>query len=58
MGGFQFSQATWNMAAPAAGLPDLVGVPPNQASPAAQDDVAIALYTLDGKQPWLGDRCS
>jgi peptidoglycan hydrolase CwlO-like protein len=58
MGGFQFSQATWNMAAPAAGLPNLVGVPPNQASPAAQDDVAIALYTLDGRQPWLGDRCS
>jgi peptidoglycan hydrolase CwlO-like protein len=58
MGGFQFSQATWNMAAPAAGLPNLVGVPPNLASPAGQDDVAIALYSLDGKQPWLGDRCS
>lgn len=58
MGGFQFSQATWNMAAPAASLANLVGVPPNLASPAAQDDVAIALYTLDGRQPWLGDRCS
>lgn len=58
MGAFQFSQATWNMAAVAAGLPNLVGVPPNLASPADQDDVAIALYALDGEQPWLGDRCS
>jgi peptidoglycan hydrolase CwlO-like protein len=58
MGAFQFSQATWNTAADAAGLPSLVGVPPNLASKAAQDDVAIALYALDGEQPWLGDRCS
>jgi len=58
MGAFQFSQATWNMAAQAAGRPDLVGVPPNQASKADQDTVAVALYALDGEQPWLGDRCS
>jgi cell pole-organizing protein PopZ len=57
MGAFQFSQATWNMAAQAAGLSNLIGVPPNLASPADQDDVAIALYALDGEQPWLGDRC-
>lgn len=58
MGAFQFSQATWNMAAQAAGLPSLVGVPPNLASKAAQDSVAVALYALDGQKPWLGDRCS
>jgi hypothetical protein len=58
MGAFQFSQATWNMAAQAAGLSNLVGVAPNLASPAEQDAVAIALYSLDGEQPWLGDRCT
>ena len=58
MGAFQFSQSTWNMAAQAAGLPDLVGVPPNRASKAEQDTVAVTLYSLDGEQPWLGDRCS
>jgi peptidoglycan hydrolase CwlO-like protein len=58
MGAFQFSQATWNYAAQAAGLPGLVGVPPNLASKADQDTVAVALYALDGEQPWLGDRCS
>jgi Transglycosylase-like domain len=58
MGAFQFSQSTWNSAASAAGLGWLVGVPPNQASKAAQDTVAVALYALDGQQPWLGDRCA
>ncbi len=57
-GAFQFSQPTWNMAAQAAGLPQLVGVPPNEASKAQQDTVAVALYSLDGERPWLGDRCS
>lgn len=58
MGAFQFSQSTWNSAASAAGLGWLVGVPPNEASKAAQDTVAVALYALDGQQPWLGDRCA
>jgi peptidoglycan hydrolase CwlO-like protein len=58
MGAFQFSQPTWNTAAVAAGRPDLVGVPPNTATKADQDTVAVALYALDGEQPWLGDRCS
>jgi hypothetical protein len=52
MGAFQFSQATWNYAAQAAGLSSLVGVPPNEATKAEQDTVAVALYALDG------DRCS
>ena len=56
MGGFQFSQATWNQAADLAGMPQLVNVPPNQASPADQDDLAIALYNADGQQPW-NDSC-
>jgi SWI/SNF-related matrix-associated actin-dependent regulator 1 of chromatin subfamily A len=58
MGAFQFSQSTWNVAAQAAGLPSLVGVPPNTTSKADQDTVAVALYSMDGEQPWLGDRCS
>ncbi len=56
MGGFQFSQPTWNQAAQLAGMPQLVGVPPNQATPAEQDDLAIALYQADGEQPW-NDSC-
>jgi hypothetical protein len=58
MGAFQFSQPTWNYAANAAGRGDLVGVPPNEASKPDQDTVAVALYSLDGERPWLGDRCS
>jgi hypothetical protein len=58
MGAFQFSQATWNSAAEAAGLDFLVGIPPNKATKAEQDTVAIALYALDGQRPWLGDRCT
>jgi hypothetical protein len=58
MGAFQFSQSTWNVAAQAAGRSDLVGVPPNQASKADQDTLAVTLYSLDGERPWLGDRCS
>jgi hypothetical protein len=56
MGGFQFSQPTWNEAAQLAGMPQLINVPPNQATPAEQDDLAIALYDADGQQPW-DDSC-
>jgi hypothetical protein len=56
MGGFQFSQPTWNEAAQLAGMPQLINVPPNEASPADQDDLAIALYDADGQQPW-DDSC-
>ena len=58
MGAFQFSQPTWNTAAAAAGLGLLVGVPPNHTSKPEQDTVAVALFSLDGQRPWLGDRCS
>ncbi len=57
-GAFQFSQSTWNFAAQAAGLSYLVGVLPSSATKAEQDTVAVALFALDGDQPWLGDRCS
>jgi hypothetical protein len=56
MGGFQFSQPTWNEAAQLAGMPQLINVPPNQATPAQQDDLAIALYDADGQQSW-DDSC-
>ncbi len=56
MGAFQFSQATWNLAAQDAGLPGLVGVPPNTASKADQDTLAVTLYDLDGEAPWY-DPC-
>lgn len=56
MGAFQFSQPTWNEAAQLAGLPTLVGVRPDQASPTDQDLLAIALYNADGEQPWY-DPC-
>ena len=56
MGGFQFSQATWNEAAELAGMPQLINVPPNEATPAEQDDLAIALYEADGEQSW-NDSC-
>jgi hypothetical protein len=56
MGGFQFSQSTWNEAAVLAGMPQLINVPPNEATPAEQDDLALALYDADGQQPW-NDSC-
>ncbi len=56
MGGFQFSQATWNEAAGLAGMAQLINVPPNEATPAEQDDLAIALYNADGEQSW-NDSC-
>ena len=56
MGAFQFSQATWDMAATAAGRLDLVGVAPDVASKADQDAVAVVLFDLDGEEPWF-DPC-
>jgi hypothetical protein len=55
-GAYQFAQSTWNSAANHAGRLDLVGVQPNTASPADQDEIAWALYQWQGKGPW-GGRC-
>jgi len=57
MGAFQFSQSTWNEAAQLAGMPNLVGVAPNTATPAEQNALAIALYSADGSAPWY-DPCT
>ena len=51
-GAYQFSPSTWNSTANAAGRPDLVGVRPDNASPADQDAMAIKLHSLRGWQPW------
>ncbi len=52
LGAYQFLQSTWDGTARAAGRSDLVGVRPNQASPADQDAMAYALYNRSGSGPW------
>ena len=54
LGAYQFLQATWNGAANHAGRTNLVGVPPNLATPYDQDDLAWALYQWQGAGPWGG----
>ena len=54
LGAYQFLQATWNGAANHAGRTDLVGVPPNLATPYDQDDLAWSLYQWQGAGPWGG----
>ena len=54
LGAYQFLQSTWNVTAAHAGRGDLVGVPPNLASPYDQDEMAWALYQWQGKGPWGG----
>jgi len=56
-GAYQFSQSSWDSAARHAGRLDLVGVPPDQASPADQDALALDLYKWQGSKPW-GGACS
>ncbi|MCC5951924.1 MAG: transglycosylase family protein [Acidimicrobiia bacterium] len=53
-GAYQFHQGTWNTTASHAGRPDLIGVPPNQASPADQDQMALVLLRWQGKGHWGG----
>jgi peptidoglycan hydrolase CwlO-like protein len=54
LGAYQFLQSTWNVTASHAGRSDLVGVPPNVASPYDQDEMAWALYQWQGTGPWGG----
>jgi hypothetical protein len=56
-GAYQFAQSSWDLTARHAGRSDLVGVPPDQASPADQDAMALALYEWQGAAPW-GGACS
>ena len=53
-GAYQFTQSSWDLAATHAGRKDLVGVPPNEASPADQDAMALELYDMLGSAPWGG----
>jgi hypothetical protein len=50
-GAYQFSIDTWDWLA-AARYPELVGVDPIAASPAQQDQMAVALYEVYGVSPW------
>lgn len=50
-GAYQFLESTWDGLA-SRFRPDLVGVPPSQASPADQDAMAQQLYALEGARPW------
>ena len=54
LGAYQFLQSTWNATANHAGRNELVGVPPNVATPYDQDDLAWALYQWRGAGPWGG----
>ena len=56
-GAYQFSQSAWDSTARHAGRTDLVGVLPDQASPADQDALALHLYQWQGAKPW-GGACS
>lgn len=56
-GAYQITQQTWNETAEHAGYTNLVGVQPNYATPAQQDEVALALLEWQGTSPWNGDPC-
>ncbi|MBU3700465.1 MAG: hypothetical protein FGM58_00230 [Acidimicrobiia bacterium] len=54
MGAYQIYQGGWDNIAASIGRADLVGVPPNLASPADQDAVALEMYRRYGLRPWNG----
>jgi len=51
-GAYQFLQNTWNNTASHAGRGDLVGLPPQYASPYDQDFLAAHLLMWYGRSPW------
>lgn len=51
-GGYQFLQSTWDATAAHAGRDDLIGLRPNQASPADQDFMAAVLLDWYGPSQW------
>lgn len=53
-GAYQFSQPTWDVAANHAGMPQLIGVRPDTASPWDQDQLAWVLHEWQGNGPWGG----
>ena len=54
LGAYQIYQGGWDSVAARLGRPDLVGIPPNQASPADQDTVAAGMLRFSGRAPWGG----
>ena len=54
-GAYQMDQTTWNNTVLHAGLTSLYDVQPNEATPADQDEVAMALLQWQGTTPWAGD---
>jgi len=57
LGAYQIYQGGWDSVAASVGRHDLVGVPPNLASPADQDEIARAMLASHGRRPW-GGSCS
>jgi hypothetical protein len=53
-GAYQFSPPTWDLTAVHAGMPQLIGVRPDQASAWDQDQLAWVLYQWRGNAPWGG----
>lgn len=54
LGAYQIYQGGWDSVAASIGRSDLVGVPPNQATPADQDAIAAAMLARSGRAPWGG----
>lgn len=54
LGAYQIYQGGWDSVAARIGRHDLVGVPPNQASPADQDVIAVSMLQFSGRAPWGG----
>lgn len=51
-GAYQFSRRTWDWVAGKIGADHLVGIDPAAASPPDQDQMALALWELNGWTPW------
>lgn len=51
-GAYQFTQQTWNNTVQHSGMTNLYEVQPNEALPADQDAVAVALLNWQGTSPW------
>ena len=57
LGAYQIYQGGWDSVASRMGRSDLIGIAPNEASPADQDAVALAMLQYHGRAPW-GGGCS
>jgi len=57
LGAYQIYQGGWDSVASRMDRSDLIGIPPNEASPSDQDAVAAAMLQFHGRSPW-GGGCS